>query len=72
MEKIYSGFIINPKPNGQIDYKPNGALVVGNGKILFCGAYVEALNKFSGAEIMNTPNSIIIPGLIDLHTHLPQ
>lgn len=68
----YSGYIINPIDRSEIEYIPNGALVVESGKIIFKGMIDEALELYPNSEVHDFGNSIIIPGLIDLHTHIPQ
>ncbi len=72
--KLYKGFIINPlSKRGKIEYFSQGALVTGaNGKILYCGPAEAAEKKFPDAAVYDRPGSIITPGFIDVHTHLPQ
>lgn len=71
--KIYCGNILNPKKNNTVELIENGALAVnGEGKIEFSGAESEAAKKYRGAEIIRFASSYILPGFIDIHTHLPQ
>jgi len=53
-------------PNTIID---NGAVVIGNGKIIFAGGFKD-FDGQEGAKIIDLGNSAIIPGLINAHTHL--
>lgn len=70
---IYRGYILNPKQDGGFDAIRNGALCVdARGKIEFYGPYEEALKLYSNYTTINFANSIITPGFIDLHSHLPQ
>jgi len=66
---VLYGKILNPKPNGEIELIENGFLEFdkNSGEITNLGQ--ADLKKFSangGAK------RIIIPGLIDLHSHIPQ
>ncbi|HYF02561.1 MAG TPA: amidohydrolase family protein, partial [Patescibacteria group bacterium] len=72
MQKIYLAHIFNPLENKAFVFFKNGALVVENEKILFCGESEYALKTFANAEIHDFKNDIIIPGLVDTHVHLPQ
>ncbi|MCX6153827.1 MAG: amidohydrolase family protein [Candidatus Kapabacteria bacterium] len=69
---IYRGYIINPSAGG-MEYIPDGALVVGpKGNILFCGRFSDATEFYpSNSEIARTKD-IIVPGFIDMHTHIFQ
>ena len=68
------GFLIDTPEFGTLRGRPNGAVLVENGRILQVGDYDDVRR-------MQPPNSIswidrrpaaIFPGLIDCHTHLPQ
>lgn len=70
--KLIKGTILNPKMDFSVELWRNGALAVENGKIFRCGRFDELIKDFPNTEIIDYKNSIIIPGLIDTHTHLPQ
>ena len=36
------------------------------------GVFPEIPERFSGIPVRDTENSLIIPGLVDLHLHAPQ
>jgi guanine deaminase len=68
------GFLIDAPEFGTLRARPNGALVVENGRIANVGDYDDLRRA-------DPPNSIpwidhsaaaVFPGLIDCHTHLPQ
>ena len=68
------GFLIDAPEFGTLRARPNGALVVENGRIANVGDYDDLRRA-------HPPNSIpwidhgaaaVFPGLIDCHTHLPQ
>ena len=50
----------------------DGALAVEGGRILEVGPAEELLARFSGAEVLDLGESLLIPGLINLHTHAPM
>ncbi len=67
------GFLIDAPEFGTLRGRPNGAVIIDNGRILESGDYDDLRRR--------RPNSIrwldrrgmaIFPGLIDCHTHLPQ
>ncbi len=54
-------------------YYSDGALVVGDGKIIAAGNASDLLEQWSAkAEIVDHDGKLIIPGLIDCHVHYPQ
>src|SRR5437879_7745264 len=67
------GFLIDAPEFGTLRGRPNGAVIIDNGRISESGDYDDLRRR--------RPNSIrwldrrgmaIFPGLIDCHTHLPQ
>ncbi len=48
----------------------NGAVVVDGGRIVDIGASDRIEIAYSGLQKIKTPNSIILPGFINAHTHL--
>ena len=60
--------LITAKPrNPQID---NGALVFHQGTILDVGLSGKIIRKYPGHRIIRLENSVLLPGLVNLHTHL--
>ena len=55
-------------------YFANGALVVdtNTGTVVTCGNADDVLAQHAGAEIIEHPNALIAPGMIDTHVHFPQ
>jgi len=70
--KLHFGNILTPTFTGDIDFLPNSALCEQDGKIVFIGTEKESKSRYSNQQIVDHKNSIIMPGMIDLHTHLPQ
>lgn len=64
MEKAYKALILNPVSSERVD-KYN-YLVVEDGKIS------SVSNKKPKCDIIELKNKVIIPGMVDVHTHLAQ
>jgi guanine deaminase len=69
---IHFGNIITTRTSGDFDLLLNSALCERNGRIVFIGNKEEAKAKYINDTIYDHNGSIMLPGLIDLHTHLPQ
>lgn len=68
---IYRGCVVQPTNNGQINATPNGALrVSAQGKILECGVFSQMAQDDS--RVVDFGSSLICPGFVDAHVHLPQ
>jgi len=66
---IYRGRIIHAKGYSDVEDIPDGMLAVdGSGKVIACGAFDES---FKG-EVVDLSSRLIIPGLVDVHSHIPQ
>ncbi|GAB4430184.1 MAG: hypothetical protein OHK0011_12800 [Turneriella sp.] len=64
---------INPNAHGVLDYYPRACLLWNEaGVITYFGPEVPAPDKLAHHEILLREHDIVLPGLIDLHTHLPQ
>ena len=50
----------------------NGAVAIKGGKILGVGGSAEITGKYSSRQIINAQGKLIIPGLINTHTHVPM
>ncbi|MFQ3577600.1 MAG: amidohydrolase family protein, partial [Verrucomicrobiia bacterium] len=59
---------------GVLRAEMDGALVVDDGKILARGSFEQLSHTPAYREISwrSQPGLVVVPGLIDLHTHLPQ
>ena len=68
---IISAFI-NPQADGTLAYVDRGCLLFNEqGRIDYFGA-VPSTDTMTGYEILLREHHVTMPGLIDLHTHLPQ
>jgi 5-methylthioadenosine/S-adenosylhomocysteine deaminase len=50
----------------------NGAVAVKNGKILAVGRATEITRAYAASEVINAGGKVVIPGLINGHTHVPM
>lgn len=55
-----------------ISKKPisDGALLVEDGKIVDVGERIPLLSRYPGAEVEDFPHSVLMPGLVNAHTHM--
>ena len=70
-------FIAEPglnKPDpASYEYHADGLLVVADGRVLANGAADTLLPQLPvGTEVEQWPDSLIMPGMIDTHVHMPQ
>jgi aminodeoxyfutalosine deaminase len=64
--QIYTASYVLPISSAPI---PGGAVAVENGLITAVGS-AAALRKSSGAKVTDLPGCVIVPGLVNAHTHL--
>ncbi|MCA1622295.1 MAG: amidohydrolase [Acidobacteria bacterium] len=50
----------------------NGAIAVNKDKIVAVGTVNEIVQKFSSRQTINANGKVVIPGLINTHTHIPM
>lgn len=50
----------------------DGAIAIGQGRIVAIGSRRDIQRKFVGEEVIDAKDQIIIPGLINGHTHVPM
>lgn len=73
MRKLIKGIIINPKRDYTVDVFRDGYLLIDeNGKIENIIEQEIQLNGIKFDIFFDFSQKILIPGLIDLHTHIPQ
>src|ERR1700730_3723634 len=67
------GFLIDAPEFGALRGRPNGAVIIDNGRISEIGDY-DDLRRLRPNSIrwVDRRTAAIFPGLIDCHTHLPQ
>jgi len=59
------------REQGEIDYTENGALVASGGRIVAVGPTdrIRAQHDLSNANVIDATGKIVLPGLVDSHTH---
>ncbi|MHB8769893.1 MAG: dihydroorotase [Syntrophales bacterium] len=57
-------------PSRKLDAK--GDLLIEDGKIVACGKAPAKARYPSGAEVIDLDGKLVVPGLIDIHTHLRE
>jgi len=50
----------------------NGAVAVQKDKIVAVGTAAEISNKYSSKQTINAQGKVVIPGLVNAHTHIPM
>lgn len=66
--------LLDAPEESRLRFVPDGALVWEAGRIVFAGPRAEAQARpdLAGVKWARMPHMIILPGLTDAHTHLPQ
>ena len=50
----------------------NGAIAVSQGEVVAVGTAAEILQQFKSKQTINASGKVVIPGLINTHTHVPM
>ena len=58
--------------NEQYDLIPDGAVAIRGELVVAVGQTVEMMARFSADETINCQHHIIMPGLVNAHTHVPM
>lgn len=68
------GFLIDAPKYGELRARPDGAVVIDDGRIAEIGDHAELAQKERGQPVRWTYSRdvAVFPGLIDLHAHVPQ
>ncbi|MBL0210754.1 MAG: guanine deaminase [Holophagaceae bacterium] len=70
---LYRAHLLDTPERGRLRSIPDGALAVDEqGQIAESGPFHPLAQRHPGAEILDLRPHWILPGLIDLHVHLPQ
>lgn len=71
---LLRGFLIDAPARHSARGILGGALLVENGRIAARGSYAEIskLPAAAEAELFGGPHCVVVPGLIDIHAHIPQ
>ena len=66
---LANGKVITRDPNGT-GYYPDGGVVTDGGKIVEVGTTADLKAKYPQAEFVDARGGVIMPGLINAHTHI--
>lgn len=66
------GFLIDTPARGTLRARRNGAVVVREGRIAAAGDFSDLEKSEPGLAWRHGEGTVIFPGLIDLHSHIPQ
>ncbi|HEY9778413.1 MAG TPA: guanine deaminase [Planktothrix sp.] len=70
---IYGGHLLSPEsPSKYLDLRQGAIVVDGRGKIAGVGPLEAMRKRYPNAPVSDFGDRLILPGLIDLHIHLPQ
>jgi 5-methylthioadenosine/S-adenosylhomocysteine deaminase len=67
---IEAGFVVPVEPHGVV--LVDHAVAVRGGRIVECGPRAEMAARFDAAETVSRPDAVLLPGLINAHTHNPM
>jgi 5-methylthioadenosine/S-adenosylhomocysteine deaminase len=67
---IANGIVVTMNPQGQIFR--DGAVAIDGRDVVAVGVADEIQRQFRGAEIIDAAGAVIMPGLINTHTHAPM
>ncbi len=71
VDKILSGgFVLTM--NEAMDLYPVGAVAIRGDQIVEAGPVNAILAKYTAAEVLDCTNQVIMPGLVNAHTHVPM
>ncbi|MDP6940737.1 MAG: imidazolonepropionase [Planctomycetota bacterium] len=68
MDSGSPGFVAAPDLES-LPVLANGAVAVLNGKVAFVGSETELKEQYEPAEVVNLKGALLVPGLVDAHTH---
>lgn len=68
---IRNGIVV-PMADGGPDAIVPGAVVIQGSAIVFVGTNAEADERFEGTETIDAQGGIVMPGLVNGHTHVPM
>jgi len=65
---VHAGYVVPIVPRGTV--LRNHAIAVRKGRIVAVVPSSEAVTRFSAGQVRRLPHSVIMPGLVNCHTHL--
>ena len=71
MAVVLRGPVLIPKRDGTVDFLPDGVLA-GDTRVSFVGPWDEFVARHGEAGGVERVDGLILPPMLDLHTHVPQ
>jgi 5-methylthioadenosine/S-adenosylhomocysteine deaminase len=68
IDKILAGGVVLTV-NQDMELYPNGAVAIGGDSIVAVGPSEEILRQYTAAEVVRCDGQIVMPGLVNAHTH---
>jgi 5-methylthioadenosine/S-adenosylhomocysteine deaminase len=66
---VRGGHLLTMGPAGDL---PGGAVVFAEGEVLAVGPLAEVTARFPDAEVVGDDRGVVLPGLVNAHTHLSE
>jgi 5-methylthioadenosine/S-adenosylhomocysteine deaminase len=66
---VRGGHVLTMGPAGDL---ADGAVAFAGGEVLAVGPYAEVAARFPGAEVVGDDRGVVLPGLVNAHTHLSE
>jgi 5-methylthioadenosine/S-adenosylhomocysteine deaminase len=66
---VRGGHVLTMSPDGDL---PGGAVAFADGEILVVGPFDEVIGRFPEAEVVGDAWGVVLPGLVNAHTHLSE
>ncbi len=66
---VRAGHVLTMGPQGDIT---GGAVAVSGDRIADVGTYASLIGKYPGAQVVGDEYGIVIPGLVNAHTHMSE
>lgn len=67
---ITNGYVVTL--NKKMEVLQNAAIAIHNGLIMAIGSTTDVTQKFQSEKVINATSKIVMPGLINGHTHIPM
>ncbi|HET7518602.1 MAG TPA: amidohydrolase family protein, partial [Actinomycetes bacterium] len=66
---VRGGQLLTMGPAGDLE---DGAVAFAGGEVLAVGPFAEVAARFPGAEVVGDAYGVVLPGLVNAHTHLSE
>ena len=66
---VRGGHVLTMRPAGDL---AGGAVAFAGGEVLAAGPFAEVSGRFPDAEVVGDDHGVVLPGLVNGHTHLSE